>query len=250
MNQPRLCGTCGVPNAVEGRYCRGCGTFLVEGAIAVPMSPADEAAPSVRGVVWLIGGAIALTVAEVIAGRCGVPSAVVQLADTAITAAVTLALVIAARAEILPLLARTGGMSGAMAAVVALVALVVFGEGYFGALHWFGFTDVRLSDGYDELGWPTWAPYVLLCVAPAVLEELALRGYVMARLAPLLSPTEVLLVQAALFSVMHFLPAIFPSHFVIGVVLGLLRQRTGSLYPGMAVHAAWNARVIWLELHS
>jgi membrane protease YdiL (CAAX protease family) len=43
---------------------------------------------------------------------------------------------------------------------------------------------------------------------------------------------------------------IFPSHFFIGLVLGLLRRWTGSLYPGIAVHAAWNARVIWLELAS
>jgi membrane protease YdiL (CAAX protease family) len=70
----------------------------------------------------------------------------------------------------------------------------------------------------------------------------------MARLARALSPDEVLLVQAALFSFLHFGVVIFLSHFVIGLVLGVLRRWTGSLYPGMAVHAAWNGVIVALEL--
>ena len=54
--------------------------------------------------------------------------------------------------------------------------------------------------------------------------------------------------QAALFSMLHLGVAIFPSHFVIGLVLGVLRRRTRSLYPGMAVHLTWNAAVVWAEL--
>jgi uncharacterized protein len=56
------------------------------------------------------------------------------------------------------------------------------------------------------------------------------------------------LLQAVLFSLLHLGLAIFPSHFVIGLVLGLLRRRTRSLYPGMAVHMTWNAAVVWADL--
>ena len=43
---------------------------------------------------------------------------------------------------------------------------------------------------------------------------------------------------------LHLGVAIFPSHLVIGLVLGALRRRTRSLYPGMAVHLTWNAAVV------
>jgi len=37
---------------------------------------------------------------------------------------------------------------------------------------------------------------------------------------------------------------------VIGLVLGLFRRRTGSLYPGMAVHMARNAAAVHAELRA
>jgi membrane protease YdiL (CAAX protease family) len=141
-----------------------------------------------------------------------------------------------------------GGWRGAGAAVVGFAVLLVFGAVYFPAVEALGFPLVRLTAPFVRAGWEPWSIYALISVAPAVVEELAFRGYVMGRLKRLLTPTEVLLVQAALFAVLHFGVIIFPSHFFIGVVLGLVRQRTGSLYPSMAVHAVWNAQVIWSEL--
>jgi len=70
----------------------------------------------------------------------------------------------------------------------------------------------------------------------------------MSRLDRLLTARESLLVQAALFSLLHLGVVIFPSHFVIGLVLGVLRRRTRSLYPGMAVHASWNAIIVFAEM--
>jgi membrane protease YdiL (CAAX protease family) len=34
----------------------------------------------------------------------------------------------------------------------------------------------------------------------------------------------------------------------MGLLFGVLRRRTGSLYPGMLVHAGWNTTIIWAEL--
>ena len=36
--------------------------------------------------------------------------------------------------------------------------------------------------------------------------------------------------------------------FLRGLCFGHMRLRSGSLYPGMCLHAAWNALVIWQEL--
>ena len=35
----------------------------------------------------------------------------------------------------------------------------------------------------------------------------------------------------------------FPSHFLMGLCFGYMRRRSRSIYPGMALHAMWNALV-------
>jgi membrane protease YdiL (CAAX protease family) len=131
---------------------------------------------------------------------------------------------------------------------VAFGFLVAFGAVYFPAIRWLGFPTANVSDPYVQAGWPAWVAYVYLALAPGICEELIFRGYVMERLDTFLTARETLIVQAALFSVLHLGVAIFPSHFVIGVVLGTVRRRSRSLYPGMAVHTAWNAILVYAEL--
>ena len=62
-----------------------------------------------------------------------------------------------------------------------------------------------------------------------------------------LAPREALVVQAVLFAALHFSPLSIPSHFVIGIVFGILRRKTGSLYPPIVLHALWNGAVLWQE---
>lgn len=132
--------------------------------------------------------------------------------------------------------------------LVAAAVLFGFLELYFGVLRRWGALDASYSEAYLDHGWPVWSIYLLISLAPAVFEELAFRGFIMARLDAVMGPREAVAVQAAMFSVLHMSPLVFPSHFVFGVLLGALRRGTGSLYPGMAVHAAWNAWVVWQEL--
>jgi membrane protease YdiL (CAAX protease family) len=66
----------------------------------------------------------------------------------------------------------------------------------------------------------------------------------MSRLEKVGSVREALIIQAAMFSVLHMFPAIFISHFIIGIILGAVRLRSGSLYPGMLIHAVWNGIAI------
>jgi membrane protease YdiL (CAAX protease family) len=51
-----------------------------------------------------------------------------------------------------------------------------------------------------------------------------------------------------MFSVLHLDPNWFATSFVFCLALGGLRRVTGSLVPGMIIHAAWNAMVIGWEL--
>jgi membrane protease YdiL (CAAX protease family) len=50
--------------------------------------------------------------------------------------------------------------------------------------------------------------------------------------------------SAALFALAHGLPVLLVPIFVAGLVLGWVRSRSGSLYPGMAVHMTLNAVAI------
>jgi membrane protease YdiL (CAAX protease family) len=43
------------------------------------------------------------------------------------------------------------------------------------------------------------------------------------------------------FAAAHGLVAGFPALFVFGLAVAYLRLRTGSLYPGMLLHASFNA---------
>ncbi|MCA8963971.1 MAG: CPBP family intramembrane metalloprotease [Planctomycetes bacterium] len=130
-----------------------------------------------------------------------------------------------------------------------LYCLAVFGvmvvvvEAYF----WLGqflFDMIDMLESYRAAGWPPWSAVVLIVLCPAFFEELAFRGFLLERLQPLMGRRDALLLQAALFSILHLSPAILPSHFCIGLGLGLMRQRTGSLVPGMFAHGLWNLIVL------
>src|SRR5262249_29823785 len=131
------------------------------------------------------------------------------------------------------------------AAAAALAVLVVV---YFGAVRALGFETVSYSEPLLSRGWPVWSIFVLVSLAPGILEEIAFRGVVLERLRGVVAARDALVIQAALFAVLHLSPLVFPSHFAIGIILGWLRQRTKSLYPGMLVHAGYNAILVAMEL--
>ena len=256
------CRGCGVRNSAYSPECLTCGTLLPAPsptASAEPVAPVAGPSPEdlpagglsgqrIGGVARLFVVTLGLVVALFIADRCGAPEVIAETVASAVLAVVALACAFSARAEVLPLLARFGGWRGLATAVAGLAVLVAFGAVYFPAVRWLGMELVAVSEPFREAGWPLWSIYVLNSVVPAVFEELTFRGYVMARLGTLLTARETLLVQAALFALLHLGVAIYPSHFFIGLVLGTVRQRTRSLYPGMLVHAGWNAVVVWCEI--
>jgi len=90
----------------------------------------------------------------------------------------------------------------------------------------------------------------LVSAMPAVFEELAFRGVIQTALESVLDRREAWLIQGALFSVLHLTPLSFPSHFLMGLCFGYLRTRSRSLYPGMLLHATWNALVLMAEFQS
>lgn len=128
---------------------------------------------------------------------------------------------------------------------------LIFGlamEGAFGLLQELGLPLLRITEEMEQAGWPMWAMYTSVAIVPPVYEEVAFRGVFQGALTKIVGAHQALLIQAALFSAMHINPTIFATHFCMGLAFGWLRARTGSLYPGMFLHAAWNAWVVYGEL--
>ena len=82
-----------------------------------------------------------------------------------------------------------------------------------------------------------------LVVCGPVLEEVLYRGYILrASLESKLHPSAAILLVSALWALTHVQYDMYDMFwvFVLGIFLAYSRFRTGSLYPAVAIHCAWN----------
>ncbi len=85
---------------------------------------------------------------------------------------------------------------------------------------------------------------LLVSVLPGIAEELIFRGYVQSRLLKCWPPVAAILVSAALFAAAHVDPMHALGVFPLGIWLGIVAWRTGSLWPAMLCHAYNNMNAI------
>jgi len=78
-------------------------------------------------------------------------------------------------------------------------------------------------------------------VVAAVAEEVLFRGFVHAGLRSRWGTGWALVVSSAAFAVVHVYAGAVPPIFAMGVVLGLLYELTGSVWPCILLHGAWNS---------
>ena len=91
------------------------------------------------------------------------------------------------------------------------------------------------------------ATIVLGSIATPIGEEFFWRG-VVANFLGRYGAWVSVLGSAALFAVAHGINPVLPVAFVVGVITALLFRRTGSVWPGVAVHAVNNALSATLPL--
>ena len=95
----------------------------------------------------------------------------------------------------------------------------------------------------DNFGW-----YILnllvLALLPAICEELIFRGVVLKGLRRNFSDITAVLLSALMFCLMHGNLQQFAYTFLLGVVLGWIATRTGSIFSSMIVHFVNNFIVI------
>lgn len=80
-----------------------------------------------------------------------------------------------------------------------------------------------------------------IVIGAAVTEELYFRGLLYGRLDARFGVASAVVGSAGIFGLAHFAPNTFPALFALGLVLGLVRMRSSSVWPGMAIHGANNA---------
>jgi membrane protease YdiL (CAAX protease family) len=100
----------------------------------------------------------------------------------------------------------------------------------------------RLLEALRPTGPLDWAfSMVAIAVAPAVAEEVLNRGIVLPSLRRPLGDPGAVAASAAVFGLMHLDAYRLPFTLMMGLALGALRVRTGSLVPGILAHATLNA---------
>jgi len=143
---------------------------------------------------------------------------------------------------------------------VSMVGAIVMGFGLWAAAHevfviaeYLGFGGLELEKmrgaqaTLDLLKQaPTGLVLFALAFTPAVIEELCFRGYLFSALRTVMSPWRVIVLSSFLFGLFHVLTGsvllierFFPT-MMMGMFLGWIAWRTGSVYPGMALHAVHN----------
>jgi ABC-2 type transport system permease protein/sodium transport system permease protein len=103
---------------------------------------------------------------------------------------------------------------------------------------------------------PFWIILVTSAIVPAFAEEYFFRGYVLSAFRNRVSSLRAILYSALIFGLFHVitgsmlsLERFFPST-LLGLFLGFVAIRTGSLWPGVLLHAIHNGLVFWLTRFS
>jgi hypothetical protein len=106
-----------------------------------------------------------------------------------------------------------------------------------------------VPDGWDpERAAPFVANFVVVAVVAPIVEELVYRGVGIAVTAGRVGVPAAVAVTSLAFGLAHGLVVALPILTLFGVVLALVRLRTRSLYPAVALHAAFNAIALTLAV--
>lgn len=132
--------------------------------------------------------------------------------------------------------------------VLALVpALVLIAGGIMEILLRFAPLSGWEEQLFEKMGDGSVASVVLVVVLAPVLEEMLFRGLILRGFLAWYPRWQAILASALLFGAAHLNLYQFVVCALGGVLLGWLYERTRSLIPCIALHAAYNAAVTWVE---
>jgi len=143
---------------------------------------------------------------------------------------------------------------GALIAAAAATALLVCVTAFFRApvLQALPALDAQVRGIYALFGPTNLVESYLALPLIAIAEELVFRGAIQGGLELRLGRTGAAIAAAVLYACGHLasgFPALVGLALVLGLFWGLLRARTGSLWPGVLSHVVWDLFVVvWAPL--
>jgi membrane protease YdiL (CAAX protease family) len=230
---PRACERCGAKLAASAGFCTACGAAPNEGRL--------DARRDVYGIAALFFG----TLAAVIALAFATPRTS-ELGGAALYAAALLAVGAAGLAflgfdrwrETLGGLARPVDHAWWLAAAALAIG---FSWAWVEAIR--ALADTTAPDVVSELRPSLAALVVSTAILPALCEEWLCRGVLWSASRRALGTTATIVATAGVFALLHGLEGSlvsYPHRFVLGVLAGILRARSGSLLPAVQLHLLHN----------
>jgi membrane protease YdiL (CAAX protease family) len=108
-------------------------------------------------------------------------------------------------------------------------------------------SSANFLSGLSDVGWLTMAAALLvIAVGAGVGEELLFRGYIQSRLTTRLGAGWSVVITSMLFSFAHLNLVQSPFALVLGLYLGRLTVRAGTIWPAILAHIANNAMALFL----
>lgn len=86
--------------------------------------------------------------------------------------------------------------------------------------------------------------FVAVVVIASFTEEMLFRGFFQGSLERVTDATKAVMVTAFVFAFVHFNPWWFVEILILGVLLGVLVWRSGSVFPAVTVHAVYNTLAV------
>ncbi len=129
-------------------------------------------------------------------------------------------------------------------ALIAL-AVIVAAAGALGRV-----LDAGKEQGLVPSSWdsaraaPFFANAAAVVIVAPLVEELPFRGLGYGLLTQFVGPWPAIATSGVAFGLAHGLVVGLPVLAIFGITLGWLRWQTGSVYPGMVVHALFNAAAL------
>jgi membrane protease YdiL (CAAX protease family) len=85
---------------------------------------------------------------------------------------------------------------------------------------------------------------LLLAVVTPLAEEIFFRGMLYPVMRKQWGIGWAIMLNALIFALLHFIPVLIPGLLLLGLILAWMRERSGSIVPGILLHAAQNALVV------
>ncbi|MFP6768457.1 MAG: type II CAAX endopeptidase family protein, partial [Planctomycetaceae bacterium] len=94
---------------------------------------------------------------------------------------------------------------------------------------------------------PAWLILLAIAITPAICEEVLFRGYVLSSLDRPGRHRAAIVLSSMAFGAIHMIPQQVFYATLLGLILGTLALRTGSLWPCLAFHATFNTIAVVRE---